>query len=177
VRLPGRAAPEAADWTVVGLGGNLGGEEAIAARLVDATARLEELSGASARRSPLYRSAPQGPVAAQPTFVNAVVALPWQPDDPAALLAALLAIEAAHGRRRDVSQGPRTLDLDLILVGRRRITTAELVVPHPRLVERAFVLRPLADLVGHDFALPDGSSVGSRLAAPAVAAQSIDRLG
>jgi 2-amino-4-hydroxy-6-hydroxymethyldihydropteridine diphosphokinase len=67
---------------------------------------------------------------------------------PRALLARLLAIEQRQHRRRmpGVRNAPRTLDLDLLLFGRRRMRVEALAVPHPRMHERAFVLRPLADL-------------------------------
>jgi 2-amino-4-hydroxy-6-hydroxymethyldihydropteridine diphosphokinase len=66
--------------------------------------------------------------------------------DPAELLTALQAIEARHGRERPFPNAPRTLDLDLLLFGDRLVTTPTLVLPHPRLHRRAFVLRPLAEL-------------------------------
>ena len=62
------------------------------------------------------------------------------------LLDALQAIEAAHGRERPYRNAPRTLDLDLLLYGDEQIHTPRLTVPHPRMAERAFVLRPLAEL-------------------------------
>ncbi len=61
----------------------------------------------------------------------------------------LLAIEADLGRVRAERWGPRTIDLDLLLYGDRVIDTADLVVPHPRMHERAFVLRPLAEIAPH----------------------------
>ena len=84
----------------------------------------------------------------QPDFVNAVVAIATT-RSPRALLAALLAIERRQRRRRDPSGArntPRTLDLDLLLYGRRHLRSAQLTVPHPRMHGRAFVLRPLADI-------------------------------
>lgn len=97
------------------------------------------------RRSRLYRSEPWG-VREQPEFINAVAELATSlaPDD---LLAHLLAIERAHGRERSgLRNGPRVLDLDLLLYGDRRVEQAGLDVPHPRLRDRAFVLMPLAEL-------------------------------
>ena len=85
---------------------------------------------------------------AQPDYVNAVAAVRTALA-PRALLARLHAIERRQRRRRDASgarNAPRTLDLDLLLYGRRRIDGAHLAVPHPRMHERAFVLRPLADI-------------------------------
>ncbi|HRD99101.1 MAG TPA: 2-amino-4-hydroxy-6-hydroxymethyldihydropteridine diphosphokinase, partial [Rubrivivax sp.] len=93
--------------------------------------------------SPRYRTAPL--LASGPDFLNAVVELATDLE-PAALLAALHGIEAAHGRRRPYPNAPRTLDLDLLLYGQRVMDTQALRLPHPRLHERAFVLAPLLDL-------------------------------
>lgn len=85
---------------------------------------------------------PQG----QPDFINAVAALATRlpPQD---LLQALLAIEVRHGRRRDGAHwGPRTLDMDLLLYGDTVLDAPGLVLPHPGLHQRAFVLYPLADI-------------------------------
>lgn len=92
-------------------------------------------------RSPLYRSKPLGPQD-QPDYINAAAALETtlSADD---LLRALQAIEAAHGRIRQQRWGPRTLDLDLLLYGDLVRQDPDLTLPHPRLHERAFVLRPL----------------------------------
>lgn len=95
-------------------------------------------------RSRLYRTAPWG-YAAQPDFINAVAML-HTALTPRALLDALLAIETAAGRQRGIANGPRTLDLDLLLYGDAVIDEAGLVIPHPRLGQRAFVLLPLADI-------------------------------
>jgi 2-amino-4-hydroxy-6-hydroxymethyldihydropteridine diphosphokinase len=98
--------------------------------------------------SPNYVSAPVGGEAPQPDYVNAVVALRTTLG-PRALLAALHRIERRHRRRRDLEarrNAPRTLDLDLLLYGRRRVRQHGLALPHPRLHERAFVLRPLTDV-------------------------------
>jgi len=83
--------------------------------------------------------------AAGPEFVNAVALVDTELPAPA-LLAELQRIEAAHGRERPYRNAPRTLDLDLLLYGDERIDTPQLTVPHPRLHQRAFVLRPLADV-------------------------------
>jgi 2-amino-4-hydroxy-6-hydroxymethyldihydropteridine diphosphokinase len=95
-----------------------------------------------------YASAPVDTVAAQPDYVNAVAhvrtSLP-----PRALLAALQRIERRQRRRREQERErnlPRTLDLDLLLYGRRRATLRGLVIPHPRMHQRAFVLRPLTEI-------------------------------
>jgi 2-amino-4-hydroxy-6-hydroxymethyldihydropteridine diphosphokinase len=94
--------------------------------------------------SPRYVTAPFGPVP-QPDFLNAVAevetALAPQP-----LLDALHGIEAAQRRVRTIRWGPRTLDLDLLLHGDARIETPSLVLPHPGIVQRNFVLYPLRDI-------------------------------
>jgi len=95
-------------------------------------------------RSALYRSAPVG-YAEQPDFVNAVAAVETGLA-PRALLDALLAVERAHGRVRAMPNGPRTLDLDLLLYGDLQLREPGLTIPHPRMHERAFVLVPLAEI-------------------------------
>lgn len=133
-----RLAPREA---LVGLGANLGDARAT---LQAACAALAALPGSRLLAcSALYRSAP---IAADgPDFLNAVALLdtPLPPHD---LLAALQAIEQAHGRQRPYPNAPRTLDLDLLLHGAQQCTTPMLTLPHPRLHQRAFVLRPLLDL-------------------------------
>ncbi|WP_440997386.1 2-amino-4-hydroxy-6-hydroxymethyldihydropteridine diphosphokinase [Arhodomonas sp. SL1] len=94
--------------------------------------------------SSLYRNPPMGPQD-QPDFINAVARLRTSLQ-PLALLDVLQAIERLHGRVRHRVWGERTLDLDLILYGARRIQESRLTVPHPGLAERAFVLGPLAEI-------------------------------
>ncbi len=97
-------------------------------------------------RSKWYWSAPMPP-SAQPLFVNGVCALDADAVAPAHLLAALHAIEARFGRVRTAANAARVLDLDLLACGDRILRLADgLVLPHPRLHRRAFVLRPLADI-------------------------------
>ncbi len=98
-------------------------------------------------QSSLYRSAPVG-YADQPDFVNAVAAVTTGLA-PRELLDALLAIERAQGRAREIPNvlnGPRTLDLDLVLYGERVLDEPGLTVPHPRMAQRAFVIVPLAEI-------------------------------
>jgi 2-amino-4-hydroxy-6-hydroxymethyldihydropteridine diphosphokinase len=97
-----------------------------------------------ARASSLYRNPPVGYLD-QPDFVNAVAAIDTRLS-ARALLGRLLEIERAQGRVRALKDGPRTLDLDIILYGDEVIEEPDLVVPHPRLCERAFVLLPLAEI-------------------------------
>ncbi len=126
----------------VGIGANL---DDPATRVRAAFAALDALPETRiVKRSSLYRSEPQG-YRQQPDFVNAVAELDTRL--PAgALLSALHAIEAAAGRERSFANAPRTLDLDLLLYGREHIDEAGLVVPHPRMHERAFVLVPLLEI-------------------------------
>lgn len=134
----------------VGLGGNLGADDGIRARFDDACRTLAALAADGAvARSRVYRSAPAGPVREQPRFLNQVVAFePRTGLTPRGLLEILRGIEAAHGRTRDVPQGPRTLDLDLLLFGDAVVFEPDLVVPHPRMGHRPFVLVPLCELLG-----------------------------
>ena len=145
------ATTAAARTAWVGLGANLG--DAIAT-LQQALAELAAAPGiADLAPSPFYRSAPvdaQGPV-----FVNAVARLRTTLD-PISLLDLLQAIEQQHGRERPYRNAPRTLDMDLLLVDGVSMDTPRLTLPHPRLHQRAFVLRPLQDL-DPDLSLQQGS--------------------
>ena len=99
------------------------------------------------KRSSLYRSAPVG-YADQPDFVNAVAQI--ETSLPASrLLTELKEIEARHGRRRSFKNAPRTLDLDILLYGEVTMSLAHLTLPHPRMHERAFVLKPLYEVAPH----------------------------
>ncbi len=91
-----------------------------------------------------YRTAPV-PVSDQPDYINGVICLSGA-IDPADLLALLHAIEAEAGRVRTVPNAARVLDLDLLAVGDRIIDHPNLILPHPRLTERAFVLYPLSEI-------------------------------
>jgi 2-amino-4-hydroxy-6-hydroxymethyldihydropteridine diphosphokinase len=128
----------------VGLGSNLGDREA---NLRGAVEELRRLRGTTVRAVSSFRdTAPVG-IVDQPRFLNGAVELETELS-PRALLDALLAIERSFGRDRDgvPAGGPRTLDLDLLIYGEAEIREPGLVVPHPRLAERAFVLEPLAEL-------------------------------
>jgi 2-amino-4-hydroxy-6-hydroxymethyldihydropteridine diphosphokinase len=127
----------------VGLGSNLADPVRQLARGVAAIARLPRTRLVAA--SSLYRSAPVGVLARQPDYVNAV-AMVETALRPEALLAALRAIERGHRRRRAARNAPRSLDLDLLLFGAQRRQGRHLLLPHPRLHLRAFVLRPLVEL-------------------------------
>ncbi len=127
---------------VVALGGNIDGPEAHVTRAFGELARLPQTSVLV--RSSLYRTAPVG-YTDQPAFINACALLETALA-PRALLEGLLAIERAHGRVRDIPNGPRTLDLDIVLFGEQLVDEPGLVIPHPRAHERAFVLDPLLEV-------------------------------
>jgi 2-amino-4-hydroxy-6-hydroxymethyldihydropteridine diphosphokinase len=130
---------------LIALGGNVGNvrdtlDRAIAAFCDGAAVRL-------LARSSDYRTPPVG-VTDQPPFINcAIVAATELP--PPALLARAQSVEVEFGRNRSQEQhwGPRTLDIDLIAYDDVTMNASELTLPHPRALERAFVLLPLADLV------------------------------
>ncbi len=151
----------------IGVGANLGDARATVLAAMAACESLPRTRAAG--RSSLYRSAPVD--AGGPDFVNAVLRLQTTLA-PIELLDALQAIEQAHGRERPYRNAPRTLDLDLLLQGRRVMDTERLTLPHPRLHERAFVLLPLAELEP-ELVLPGKGPIGTWL--PAVAAQRITR--
>lgn len=130
----------------IGMGANLPSRAGPpAATLVAALEHLQSL-GRIVRRSSLYSTSPVG-FAGQPRFVNAVVALQTGLS-PRTLLARLLALEREYGRDRvlEVANGPRTLDLDILLMGDLCLGESDLEIPHPRLAERAFVLVPLHEI-------------------------------
>lgn len=126
----------------VGIGSNLQEPASQVRGAFDDLARLPNTRLTA--RSSLYRSAPIG-YAAQPDFVNAVAALDTGLS-ARDLFAELQRLEGRHGRERSFANAPRTLDLDLLLFGDERIAAQDLVVPHPRMHERAFVLRPLLEV-------------------------------
>jgi 2-amino-4-hydroxy-6-hydroxymethyldihydropteridine diphosphokinase len=130
----------------IGMGANLpspaGPPEAT---LAAAAVRVESLGSVIARSS-LYSTTPVG-FANQPRFINAAAELATDLT-PFELLGALLLIEQDFGRNRAISlaNGPRTLDLDILLYGDFVVGESSLIIPHPRLTERAFVLVPLNEI-------------------------------
>jgi 2-amino-4-hydroxy-6-hydroxymethyldihydropteridine diphosphokinase len=147
----------------IGMGGNLpssaGSPEAT---LAAAALRLESL-GHVVCRSSLYSTEPVG-FSEQPRFINAVVALETELD-PRQLLEGLLAIEREFGRDRALAivNGPRTLDLDILLFGDLRISEPGLEIPHPRMAERAFVLVPLCEIAPQIIEANSGKTVSQLL--------------
>lgn len=125
----------------IGLGANLGEARA---SLNQAASELRQTPGVAALKlSRFYRSAPVD--ATGPDYVNAVAAIDTSLS-ARQLLGVLQHIENRHGRLRPYRNAPRTLDLDLLLYGNDSIDEPDLVVPHPRMHQRAFVLVPLAEL-------------------------------
>ena len=153
----------------VALGANLGDPATTVRAAFAALANLPE--SLVVRCSSLYRTAPVG-ITEQPEFVNAVTELATDLA-PEALLDALLEIEQRFGRIRAERNGPRTLDLDLLLYGDQFVDLPRLILPHPRLHLRAFVLQPLAE-IAPDLKIPGRGTVAAWL--PAVANQGIVKL-
>ena len=154
----------------IGLGSNLHDPVAHLRRAVEEIARLDGV--AATGRSSVYRSAPVGH-ADQPDFFNAVLRIRTGLA-PATLLAALHDIEQLHGRTRTFRNAPRTLDLDVLLVGALRQDDPALTLPHPRCHERAFVLRPLVE-IAPDCVIPGRGFARDWLAA--CVDQPIEKLG
>jgi len=130
----------------IALGSNIGDSITI---VEQAIAALDRIHGCRLRaRSSLYRSAALGD-SAQDDYINAVARLDTELE-PLALLLELQAIEYAYYRRRDAEQrwAPRTLDLDIILFGNRRMNDSHLVIPHPEFTRRRFVLQPMLEIDG-----------------------------
>jgi 2-amino-4-hydroxy-6-hydroxymethyldihydropteridine diphosphokinase len=152
----------------LGLGSNLDDPEAQLDAATSALARLPRTE--LLRKSRTYVSKPWGKLD-QPDFLNMVVEIRTGLS-PHTLLRHAKHIEQEQGRVESERWGPRQLDIDILLFGDRTIKTASLVVPHPRLWERAFVLRPLAD-IRPEMKSPDGASIREVLARSDIAAQGI----
>jgi 2-amino-4-hydroxy-6-hydroxymethyldihydropteridine diphosphokinase len=145
----------------VAIGANLGDARAA---VTDAAERLARLPHTRlVRASGSYRTAPID--SSGPDYINAVACIDTQLDAHA-LLAQLQAIEQAHGRERPYRNAPRTLDLDLLLYGDDMIESRDLSVPHPRMLERAFVLVPLLE-IAPDLQVPGHGAARDRLGAVA----------
>jgi 2-amino-4-hydroxy-6-hydroxymethyldihydropteridine diphosphokinase len=141
----------------IALGGNLGDRmanlEAAIAALAPDVAVLE--------RSPVYETDPKY-VTDQPRFLNMALSAETDLDAPA-LLVFLKGIEERLGRTAGERYGPRPIDLDIIFFGDDIVELPDLTVPHPRLAERAFVLRPLADIASARIHPATGLSIGEML--------------
>lgn len=151
----------------LGLGSNVGDGPAHFAAAIAGLRRL----GSDLALSPYYRTAPQGGPD-QDDYLNAVVVLDTELT-PRELLAAVSGLEQAAGRERAERWGPRTLDIDILLFGDEVVDEPDLVIPHPSMTERRFVLEPLL-AVWPDAALPGGAGLASFL--DRVAGQRVERV-
>jgi 2-amino-4-hydroxy-6-hydroxymethyldihydropteridine diphosphokinase len=135
-------SPSAAPWRAfIGLGSNVGDRPALLRAAVDGLRAGGDVVGVS----PVYETEPVGGPEDQGPFLNVVVELSTA-DGPRELLERCRALEEAAGRVRTERWGPRTLDADVLLVDGWQVDEPDLVVPHPRLWERRFVVQPLSDL-------------------------------
>ena len=125
----------------IALGANLGDARATVTQAIHSLGQLHDTM--LLKHSSLYRSAPVD--AAGPDFINAVAEISTTLS-PQALLAALQAQELGAGRQRSYRNAPRTLDLDILLYEDLTLDSPTLVIPHPRMFTRAFVLLPLAEI-------------------------------
>lgn len=158
--LPGQAGTVDA---YIGLGSNMGDSRAVLAKAREGIASLPGVLATTA--SSLYETEPQGD-ADQPFFVNQALRAECAASvRPESFLRQLLDLESALGRERPPGRrfGPRLIDLDLLLFGNTRMNTGALALPHPRMLERAFVLVPLAE-IAPNLMLPQGVVVEDALA-------------
>jgi len=125
----------------LGLGSNLGDRRSLLRAAIDNLSRAGDVTAVS----PLYETEPVGGPAAQDLYLNLVVEL-FTTDDARALLERCQALESAAGRVRTVRFGPRTLDADVLWIDGVEVNEPDLVVPHPRMFARRFVVSPLLDL-------------------------------
>jgi 2-amino-4-hydroxy-6-hydroxymethyldihydropteridine diphosphokinase len=156
----------------LGLGSNVGDRHA---HLRAALAALREHGVEVEAISSVYETEPVGDVLDQPDFLNAVARVRTELG-PEELLDLCKAIEVEQGRMLGGQRhGPRPLDVDLLLVGELELESDRLTLPHPEVTGRRFVLEPLLEL-DPDLALPDGTSLGDRLAS-LERAQRVERAG
>lgn len=126
----------------IGLGSNLGDREQY---LLHALERIEKNPKITITKvSSIYETFPVG-ITEQPLFLNMVIEIETS-YTPIDLLNVLQKIEAEHGRRREIKWGPRTLDLDILLYNQENMKSERLIIPHPRMQERGFVLIPLHEI-------------------------------
>jgi len=125
----------------LGLGSNLGSRSR---NLSAARNRLRQKGVQVLRQSRVMETEPWG-VAEQPRFLNQVVEVEWQ-GTPRQLLKAVKQVEVEGGRKPTRRWGPRVIDVDILLFGEERLNRRDLVIPHPRIAEREFVLASLAEL-------------------------------
>lgn len=142
----------------IGLGSNLENPMAQLDRAIDTLKKHDDLK--NLRVSSIYGSKPVGPQD-QPDYINAVAGFDTALS-PIELLDLLQSIEQSQHRVRERHWGPRTLDLDLLLYGQETIQLPRLTVPHPFMLERGFVIKPLSDLAP-DMLLANGKTVTEQL--------------
>ena len=161
-------------WPVyIGIGSNLDSPEDHVKQAIGSLGSLPD--GILVSESGLYRSSPMGP-SEQPDFVNAVVALLTQ-TSAYDLLQQLHEVERNHGRVRDGERwGPRTLDLDLLAYAGQIINQAGLIVPHPGIAERNFVLLPWQE-IAPNYRVPGRADVAAMAANISVTEPRIERIG
>jgi len=131
---------------LVGLGSNQGDRIGNLTAAVDALRRQPSIRVRQV--SSFYETTPVGGPPGQSRYFNAAAIVETELA-PAEMMAALLEIEKSLGRQRAERWGPRTIDLDLLLYGEAVVQTPEVVLPHPRMHERPFVLAPAAEIAGH----------------------------
>lgn len=158
----------------VALGSNVGDSPGILRRAME---RLAELSVRPLAKSSLWQTTPVDCPPGSPPFVNAVVALTTANGETAeSLLAKLLALEKEFGRRpKQILNEPRRLDLDLIAFGKEIRQTPALTLPHPRAIERRFVLQPLGE-IAPDLVLPNQSKPVVQLLAQLTSSEKLVKL-
>ena len=144
----------------IALGANLGNPEANVRAAIEALAAIPHSRVKAV--SSLYRTEPVG-MKDQPDFINAVAVLETD-QDAQPMLEELFAIEQRFGRQRTFANAPRTLDLDLLMHGDETLNDPALTLPHPRMFDRTFVLRPLAE-VAPGVEIPGHGTVETLLAA------------
>ena len=124
----------------IGVGSNVGDKKANCQRAIELLEEADKVVAVSS----LYYTEPVG-YQEQEDFINAVVALETE-RSPAVLLARCLALEERLGRKRTLRWGPRTIDLDILLYGEQVVNLPDLVIPHPQMAARKFVLVPLVEI-------------------------------
>lgn len=126
----------------IALGTNIGNKKENINNALTSIALLPETS--IVKTSCIYESEPWG-YALQDNFLNSAVKIETGLSE-FSLLGACLGIEAAMGRKRSIKNGPRIIDIDLLCYGTKTVNTKELILPHPRMLERVFVLKPLCEI-------------------------------
>jgi 2-amino-4-hydroxy-6-hydroxymethyldihydropteridine diphosphokinase len=147
----------------IALGSNLGESRKI---ILEAMARLQQLTDEPVLKSSLWETSPVNCPPDSPKFVNAIVGLvPRKDESPESLLRKLRGLEKEFGRApRAVLNEPRPLDLDLVAFGSEIRNTPELILPHPRVHERKFVLQPLSEIAAELILPGQGKTISELLA-------------